>query len=65
MRTPATKAPRKDTHKRELLDFIKGLRPEQIERLHGRMDLIKKVARMNDYQATYTNELTGKLFFDN
>lgn len=68
MKTTATKtprAPRKDAPRRELIDFIKGLTPEQVDKLLSRMDLLKKVAKMNDYQASYTNELTGKLFFDN
>ncbi len=52
------------TKKQELIDYIMSLTPEQVDKLTERLDLLKKVVSMTDSEAVYTNELTGKLFFE-
>ena len=49
--------------KQELLDYIMSLTPEQADKLVQRLDLLKKVVKMSEPEAIYTNTLTGKLFF--
>ncbi len=52
-----------ENKKDELLKCIESLSPEQVDKLAQRLDLLKKVADMTEGEATYTNALTGKLFF--
>lgn len=49
--------------KQELLEYIKALTPEQVDKVIARLDLLKKCLEMDDNQAIYTNTFTGKLFF--
>lgn len=51
------------TPREELIDFIMGMTEEQVDKVLSRLDMLENLAAMNDYQATYTKHLTGKLFF--
>lgn len=50
------------TELEKLIDYIKGLTPEQVDKVLKRLPLIKQALEMTDSQALYTQTFTGKLF---
>ena len=46
----------------KLIEYIKGLTPEQIDKVIERLPLIKQALGMTESQALYTQTFTGKLF---
>ena len=50
------------TEREKLIAYIKGLTPEQVDKVIERLPLIKQALGMTDSQALYTQTFTGKLF---
>lgn len=50
------------TAKQELIEYIKNLTPEQVEKVISRLSLLERCLTMTDAQAIYTDTFTGKLF---
>ena len=50
------------TAKQELIQFIKNLTPEQVEKVISRLDLLERCLTMTDAEALYTDTFTGRMF---
>ena len=47
----------------ELIQFIASLTEDQIDVLTERLELLRKIAAMGDYEAAFIDSLAEKLFF--
>ena len=50
------------TAKQELIEFIKNLTPEQVEKVISRLPLLERCVSLPEPYATYTDAFTEKLF---
>jgi len=50
------------TAKQELIEFIKSMTPEQVEKVISRLDLLERCLTMTDAEAIYTDTFTGRMF---
>ena len=50
------------TAKQELIEFVKNLTPEQVEKVISRLPLLERCVSLPEPYATYTDAFTAKLF---
>ena len=50
------------TAKQELIEYIKNLTPEQVEKVISRLPLLRQCLEMNDYAVRYTQAFNAKLW---
>ena len=50
------------TKQEELIAYIKGLTPEQVDKVIERLPLIKQALSLNNSEALYTQTFTRKMF---
>lgn len=50
------------TKQEELIAYIKGLTPEQVDKVIKRLPLIKQALSMDNNEALYTQTFTRKMF---
>ena len=50
------------TAKQELIEFIKNMTPEQVEKVVSRLDLLERCLTMTDAEAIYTDTFTSRMF---
>ena len=50
------------TAKQELIEFIKNMTPEQVEKVVSRLDLLERCLNMADAEAIFTDTFTARMF---
>lgn len=52
------------TKQEELIAYIKGLTPEQVDKICNRLPLLRQSLELNEWEAQYIQAFTHKMFLD-